>query len=184
MGCYKRIRQRAWKAMTLNGIRPHPRTGVLWLRLRTPTRLIKRRRDHEALGIKFKVEHHRSLGTRDRRQAQAAYAAKRNEIEEIWKSWEECLAKGAQRLSSRNIVALAGEHARAHFRRHEDNPFDAPVQPPLPTTVEVEVVADVLKDVSPTERREYAAYMQRLSQQDGTELLDGVWESLQKFPFQ
>lgn len=110
----------------MRGVRPHKKTGILWLRLRTPQHLVERRSELEAMGVEFRVEHHRSLETRDRRKAVVAYAEKRREIESIWRGWEILLDEGPGVLSWRNIVALAGERAVGFLKRYEDEPFDAP----------------------------------------------------------
>lgn len=188
MNCYDRVPKREWKAMTMIGVGPHPRTRMLWLRLRTPAHLINRRKELEALGVKFSVEHHRSLGTRNRREAQAAYAAKRHEIQEIWSSWEALLAVGPRSLSAKNIAALAGAHAKAFFETHEEDPFDAPHKglEGLVTQVDLdaEAVAELLDRLSPDVRREYAEYMSHLATLNGEQLLERLWESLERYPFQ
>jgi integrase len=43
-------------------------------------------------------------------------------------AWRSLLESGPQSLSHRQIVALAGEHARAFLTQHEDDPFEAPAE--------------------------------------------------------
>lgn len=116
----------------MKGVKPHDKTGILWLRLRTPASLIARRTELEALGVAFKVEHHRSLETRDPRKAAKVHAEKRLEIEAIWDAWEALLKDGPKRLSHKNIMALAGEQAQKFLAAHEDEPFDAPTSDATP----------------------------------------------------
>ena len=129
MRCYTLRNPGANRPLAMTGVKPHPKTGILWLRLRTPAHLLARRKELEALGVDFRVEHHRSLETRNRRDAASAYAAKRTEIEEVWRQWEELLEHGPQSLSFKNRVALAGEAARSFLETHEDEPGEAPSLP-------------------------------------------------------
>ncbi len=110
----------------VQGVRPHKKTGMYWLRMRTPERLIEKRSELEALGVAFRTEIHRSLGTKDKSEAAMTYPAKRAEIERIWETWDRLLENGPDKLSERNRVALAGELAKQFFLANEENPHDVP----------------------------------------------------------
>jgi integrase len=172
--------------MKMTGVRPHPRTGVLWLRLRTPAHLISSRNRLEALGVEnFRVEHHRSLGTRDRRKAEAAYAERRSEIQGIWTGWELLLQTGPQALSYKNVTALAGERAKEFFKANEDSPFNAPPDIQIPDLpLNETAVRQILDSLDPLTRTEYADYMAGVSELSGEERLQRIWTSLEKYPFQ
>lgn len=126
MRSYKRARPNKWKPLIVRNVKPHPKTGILWLRLRTPQHLINRRAELEQMGVLFRVEHHRSLETRDPQKALEAYARKRVEIETLWKGWTILLEERSTVFSHRNIVALAGERAMEFFKQYEDDPFEMP----------------------------------------------------------
>jgi hypothetical protein len=154
----------------VKGVRPHKKTGILWLRLRTPDYLIARRAELEAMGVDFRVEHHRSLETRDRKRAASAYAAKRHEIESLWADWELLLAHGPMALTHRNIVALAGERASAFFSQYEDNPYDLPQKPDIPVWPPDDgaAVTSISERLSEDERVEFKKDLERYSAASGT----------------
>src|SRR5690606_14922938 len=127
----KRVPRLSRTALTITGVRPHRKTGIYWLRLRTPPHLIARAAELVAMGVQFKVEHHRSLETRDPKKVQSAVAEKRMDIERVWKGWEVLLRSGPRHLSFKNVIALAGERAKQFLATHEDEPFMAP-PPPSP----------------------------------------------------
>ena len=121
--------------VTLIGVTPHKQTGIYWLRRKTPKHLVEQRGELEALGIAFKREILRTLGTRDPREAALVYPEKLREIEDVWFAWEQALASGPIKLSYKDTVALAGEYAKRFFDEHEAEPFDVPDEGPLPDPV-------------------------------------------------
>ncbi|QOF73174.1 hypothetical protein IG197_09025 [Aminobacter sp. SR38] len=75
-------------------------------------------------------------------------------------AWRSLLESGPPALSHRQIVALAGDHAKAFLARHEDDPFEAPAELQLGAgTSEVgnEVLALVLRGVPAHDKRRLKA---------------------------
>ena len=99
--------------MVLRMTRPwkHPRSGIYWYRKRVP----------EALrSIVGKSEEKASLGTRDPQEAKVAHARMAAQVEERWAG----LRAGAQTLTHKQAVAIAGEIYRGMIAEHGEEPGD------------------------------------------------------------
>lgn len=158
--CYNELSRREWKPLIMRGVKPHPKTGILWLRLVTPAELAEHKAKLIRLGVDYKNELHRSLGTRDPKTAASAYAAKRLEIEEVWESWRTALRDGPQSLTFKQMQGLAVEEAHSLISAHEDNPFD------LPPTSGPPPVAFVFSETSKKAIRASSAADRELFQQE------------------
>jgi integrase len=97
--------------MVLRMARPaaHPITGIYWFRKRVPDAL------RSLIG---KREEKFSLKTRDPIEAKIAHARVSAEVEQRWQR----LSAGAQSLSHKQAVAIAGESYRSMIAEHGDNP--------------------------------------------------------------
>lgn len=126
--------RRRW---VMTGPWPHPKTGIFYFRKATPADLFADRGRLAELGIVVTREIHRSLETKDRKEAERKYREVAHEVDKRWGHWREWLRDGPQRLSHQQVVALAAERGRAFLTAHEAEPFDAPPVagevPALPT---------------------------------------------------
>ncbi len=108
----------------MTGPWPHPDSGIFYFRRATPKDVWDRRTELEALGIKITKESHRSLGTRDKKEADRKYHLVAGEFEAAWTDWRAMLQGGPVNLEHKNRVALAGEDARALVQTHEAEPLE------------------------------------------------------------
>ncbi|MGY2993780.1 DUF6538 domain-containing protein [Mesorhizobium sp. URHB0026] len=157
----------------MTGPWPHPKTGILYFRKATPPDLFAKRARLEALGAKVTREIHRSLGTRDRKEAERKYREVGHEVDTEWGRLRELLRDGPLRLNHQQVVALAAERAAAFLAMHEPDPFDAPpvagqvppladdgrlarVAATLPASEQLALVADLKRYLSATEDEQTA----------------------------
>ncbi len=101
---------------------PHPKTGILWYRKATPSDIWAARDRLNEIGVKVTREVQRSLGTRNRQEAELAYSKVSVEVEEQWGIWRALLASGPTDLNHRNLMALAGGNAKAYVEAFENQP--------------------------------------------------------------
>lgn len=157
----------------MTGPWPHPTTGILYFRKATPPDLFANRGRLAELGIKVTREIHRSLATKDRKEAERLYKKVSLEIEAVWSGWRELLRDGPQRLNHQQLVALAAERAGAFLAVHEPDPYDAPpvagqvppladdgrlarIAASLPVSEQVALVADLKRYLSAGEHEKTA----------------------------
>jgi integrase len=91
----------------------HPRSKVWWFRRRIPARFAR-------FGIRGEIKE--SLGTKDWDEAVLRCAERNLEIERKWRDLENGWHRQPDRLSHRQIVALAGVFYRSMIEAHRDNP--------------------------------------------------------------
>lgn len=107
----------------------HP-NGIWYYRKELPGDLWEARERLAQLGIRIGgKEVRRSLSTRDRPAAEDRYRELSSQQETSWAAWRDALENGPAALSERQVAAIAGTLAKAHLRRHEENPSQG-IEPP------------------------------------------------------
>lgn len=127
----------------------HP-NGVWYYRGELPKDLWDARQRLASLGVQLGAgkEVRRSLGTRDRKVAQARHAEVVTELNARWESYRDAIKVGPVALSERNVVAIAGERSRRYLRSHEDNPSIGAARPHRPEPGLPAKVVEALKGLS------------------------------------
>jgi hypothetical protein len=106
----------------MTGPSPHPVSGIFQFRKAIPSDLKKQQAAIKALKLPYSNEIHRSLKTRDKKEAERKYAEVSLEVEAMWASWRRVLKTGRTALSERDAAALAGYAARGLVEKNQANP--------------------------------------------------------------
>lgn len=109
----------------------HPKSGIYYFRRDTPSDLKRAKSRLKALGIQYKGEVHRSLQTRDPKEAERRYPRVRDAVDSVWDSWRETLKGAPPALTHNDMAAMVGEVTRRFVDSHKATPEFTPPAPPL-----------------------------------------------------
>lgn len=130
MDYYKKVlvmaKRRRW---VMAGPWKPPRSDNWYYRKATPSDLSENRERLIELGVSYKGEIQRSLGTEDKREAERRYPSVSQEVESMWEGWREALREGPVALSYQQITALAGLIGESLLSEYEANPQMTPRPP-------------------------------------------------------
>lgn len=115
----------------MRGLSKRKGSDVWQGRFRIPERLWREKDKLRSLGVAdlgASQEFTRSTGHHDRDKAGTEYRSMLAAWDAKMAAWQSLLESGPLTLSHRQIVALAGDHARALLARHEDDPFETPAE--------------------------------------------------------
>ena len=124
----------------------HP-NGIFYFRREIPLDIWAARDRLAAIGVRITgKEVRQSLHTRERRVADRAYIEVAGQYEERWSGWRNALANGPERLSERNVHAVAGQIGKDFLDQHSDNPSATPRIAIKPIEVD-RLPADIERDL-------------------------------------
>ncbi len=117
----------------MSGPWPHPDSGIFYFRKETPADLKRQKGRLLELGVEYRSSIHRSLETRDPKQAAKAYSAVLLEVDAMWQGWRELLASASKPLDHIETAGLVREMVASLVGEHERDPASLP--PPPSATV-------------------------------------------------
>jgi integrase len=109
----------------------HPHSSIFYFRRDTPSDLKRKRKELVALGVPYTASIHRSLETRDRKEAERRYAGVRDQVDAMWSRWRALLAGAPAPLSHTEMAGIVGETVRRFLNAHRDQPDATPPFPPI-----------------------------------------------------
>lgn len=142
----------------------HPKSGIFYFRRDTPSDLKRAKSRLKALGIKYRGEVHRSLQTRDPKEAQRRYPKVRDAVDSVWESWRQTLAGAPPALTHTDMAAMVGEVTRRFVDSHKATPEFTPPPPPLqvpPAHYFGQHTSAALEAVSDEERADFLQFLKR-----------------------
>lgn len=120
----------------MSGPWPHPHSRIFYFRKDTPSDLKRQKARLKALGVGYRDSIHRSLETRDPKEAQKAYSAVLLEVSAMWDGWRKLLESQGRPLSHAEKAGFVREMVSALIEEHEQDPSSLPQIPPLPVPEE------------------------------------------------
>lgn len=115
----------------MSGPWKHPDSGIYYFRRDTPSDLKRHGQRLKALGVDYRASIHRSLNTRDRRDAERLYNNVKQEVDALWSRWRLLLEIGPQPLAHTALAGIVKEATERFLDAHEVEPEATPEFPPI-----------------------------------------------------
>ena len=115
----------------MSGPWPHPDSGIFYFRKETPADLKRQKGRLLELGVEYRSSIHRSLETRDPKEAKMAYSGVLLEVEAMWQGWRDLIAAAGEPLTHGEKATLIREMMTSLIARNEEDPGSTPTPPTL-----------------------------------------------------